>query len=165
MKKVKRRFTLIELLVVVAIIGILAALLVPVLAKARERARRSSCANNLRQLGTAFSLYADDNDGAYPASETSDDFSLLATDDKYAEYGVLFVCPSSDSASTGQLQDTDYMYRNEGIRDSYTPAASTSLASDNDAAASDHNTENPWRNYLFIDGHVKGGTTIEEAIN
>src|SRR5260221_13563907 len=59
-------FTLIEVLVVVTIIGILAALLFPVLAQARESGRRASCASNLRQLGSAFKMYAQDNDERLP---------------------------------------------------------------------------------------------------
>jgi len=61
-------FTLIELLVVIAIIAILAAILFPVFSRARESARRTSCLNNEKQIGVAFQMYADDNQGTYPPS-------------------------------------------------------------------------------------------------
>lgn len=59
-------FTLIELLVVIAIIAILAAILFPVFARAREQARRTACLNNMKQIGTALQMYAQDYDEMFP---------------------------------------------------------------------------------------------------
>ena len=62
----RRGFTLIELLVVIAIIAILAAILFPVFAQAREKARQTTCVSNLKQIGTAFMMYVQDYDETYP---------------------------------------------------------------------------------------------------
>ncbi len=70
-------FTLIELLTVIAIIGILAAILIPVVSSVRESARGSKCVSNMRQIGNAILLYANDNDGRILASRYEDRFGNL----------------------------------------------------------------------------------------
>src|SRR6516162_334099 len=69
-EKMKRAFTLIELLVVIAIIAILAAILFPVFAQARAKARQASCASNLAQIARAGMMYVQDNDERFPSCYT-----------------------------------------------------------------------------------------------
>jgi prepilin-type N-terminal cleavage/methylation domain-containing protein len=69
--KSQRGFTLIELLVVIAIIAILAAILFPVFAQAREKARQISCLSNLKQIGLGFKMYAQDYDELFPMGNLS----------------------------------------------------------------------------------------------
>ncbi|WP_052361196.1 type II secretion system protein [Geminisphaera colitermitum] len=72
-----RAFTLIELLTVIAIIGILAAIIIPVTGIVRAKARQSTCTSNLRQIGTAFHLYLNDNKGVFPPFYAPDNTSAL----------------------------------------------------------------------------------------
>jgi prepilin-type N-terminal cleavage/methylation domain-containing protein/prepilin-type processing-associated H-X9-DG protein len=92
----RRGFTLIELLVVIAIIAILAAILFPVFAKAREKARQTSCLSQVRQLNTACLSYAQDYDEALPwrwiSASAVDNFTLVIT--PYIKNTQIFTCPS-----------------------------------------------------------------------
>lgn len=128
-KNYKQGFTLIEILVVIAIVSILAAILFPVFARARENARRSSCMSNLKQIGLAVMMYAQDNDERYPFSSQaraslgsswsstavpSGDFANSVSVywqqflQPYTKSAQVFYCPSNNYASDG-------LYGNYGV--------------------------------------------------
>jgi prepilin-type N-terminal cleavage/methylation domain-containing protein/prepilin-type processing-associated H-X9-DG protein len=105
-----RGFTLIELLVVLSIISILAAMLLPGLARGREAARRASCSNNLRQMGIVFTMYSSEHAGSYPPiqrkiGENCDEqnkgvvmFDGLSVYPEYLSEARVLVCPSGADA-------------------------------------------------------------------
>jgi len=100
---IRRGFTLIELLVVIAIISILAAILFPVFAQAREKARSISCLSNTKQLGIALMMYAQDFDERYPfghmndADADGDALSWVDSVQPYIKTKLLHRCPSDSS--------------------------------------------------------------------
>lgn len=117
-KNYQRGFTLIELLVVIAIFGLLLAILAPMVSKAIENARRSACRSNLRQIGSAFFLYAAENNGWLPIIEVDTSRTVIGEDSldgqwpftqhvvMLAEEGYLqdprkFKCPSDTVTGRG----------------------------------------------------------------
>jgi prepilin-type N-terminal cleavage/methylation domain-containing protein/prepilin-type processing-associated H-X9-DG protein len=108
----RRAFTLIELLVVIAIIAILAAILFPVFARARENARRSSYMSNLKQLGLGFLQYTQDYDERYPFnldSTTTPTITYYMAVEPYVRSKQTWVCPS-ESAAGGIMAGAGFVY-------------------------------------------------------
>src|SRR5579862_5455882 len=119
--KQRTGFTLIELLVVIAVIAILAAILFPVFAQAREKARQASCMSNLRQIGMAFDMYVQDYDEllpdrrdlklslpggwkpwtTWPTSDPRAAWALLVME-PYTKNDQIWTCPSVQGSEMGQ---------------------------------------------------------------
>lgn len=105
----RRGFTLIELLVVIAIIAILAAILFPVFAKAREKARMTQCANNLRQIATGILMFAQDHDEIFPgtAGDNLQD-SWRGDISSYVTASKTFDCPTKTTNDAGTESYPEY---------------------------------------------------------
>ena len=124
----KKHFTLIELLVVIAIIAILAAMLLPALSAARERARAASCISNLKNIGLACRMYADDNKSNWPQIAVTYRWPRKLVENGYLQSAGkgkrgIFGCPSDSSplytaTATGEDDTTGYgMWRMSGYED------------------------------------------------
>ena len=138
----RKGFTLIELLVVIAIIAILAAILFPVFARAREKARQASCQSNLKQIGLSVLMYVQDYDerliphwildpSASPPYQCWPD--LVSP---YIKNSQLFMCPSNSDVPVGMHQTTTYGVNDPHIVLDFSPTQGTrSLAKINSPAS------------------------------
>ena len=154
--KTRSAFTLIELLVVIAIIAILAAILFPVFARARENARRSSCQSNLKQISLGVLQYVQDYDEKFPGiivqggSATNPPYGWADTIQPYLKSIQIYQCPSDTQdpvSGPGSADYTDY-YINAALGNTGTQAA----AIYNNGGISQAAVENSSLTILNIDG-------------
>jgi len=161
--RITRGFTLIELLVVIAIIAVLAAILFPVFAQAREKARQTSCLNNQRQIVTAIMMYAQDNENTFPDSSIvwekltpiiSPKVLMCSTQVKKALNSYVY-CNGASNVSIGSiLKPSDMMCTADGIHAA--TRTGPMLTYDNIAyGASDYDFRHMGQFIAsFADGHV-----------
>ncbi|HSU57265.1 MAG TPA: type II secretion system protein [Candidatus Dormibacteraeota bacterium] len=133
-KSDRAAFTLIELLVVIAIIAILASMLLPALARAKETSYRIKCVNNMKQIDTALKLYCDDNSNFYPPRTNNSRWPdrLL----QYYQTTNVLICPTdalrgapaTDSATTNVADHANRSYLINGFNDYWTDSLTASHA-------------------------------------
>jgi prepilin-type N-terminal cleavage/methylation domain-containing protein/prepilin-type processing-associated H-X9-DG protein len=106
--KTKAGFTLIELLVVIGIIAILSAILFPVFAKAREKARQTTCSSNQRQIGLALMQYVEDYDETLPNRQNANGTNWKVYLNSYIKAKGIWVCPSNPSQGNTDADGTSF---------------------------------------------------------